>query len=69
MHTEEIPMLLNGPVPLWCLALTPPLFDSPLQADIWACAVLLYVSLFGMFPYDHPQNPDPNTELAHSEVR
>ena len=59
------PMLFTVQPPYF----VPLLKYSPGQADIWACAVLLYVSLFGMFPYDHTKNPDPNTESAHSEVR
>ena len=41
----------------------------PTQADIWACAVLLFFMLLGMFPYEHTEHPDPNSSLAHSEVR
>jgi serine/threonine-protein kinase SRK2 len=27
------------------------------QADVWACAVSLYVMLFGIFPFDDPKSP------------
>lgn len=39
------------------------------KADIWACGVLLFVMLLGMFPYDHTEHPDPNSSDAHMEVR
>lgn len=39
------------------------------KADVWACGVLLFVMLHGMFPYDHPEHPDPNSSDAHVEVR
>lgn len=38
------------------------------KADIWACGVLLFVMLLGMFPYDHTEHPDPNSSDAHIEV-
>ncbi|KAG1655320.1 hypothetical protein FOA52_006619 [Chlamydomonas sp. UWO 241] len=38
------------------------------KADIWACGILLFVMLLGMFPYDHPDHPDPNSSAAHNEV-
>ncbi|KAG1676368.1 hypothetical protein FOA52_001163 [Chlamydomonas sp. UWO 241] len=38
------------------------------KADIWACAVVLFVQLHGMFPYDHPDHPNPNTSDAHAQV-
>lgn len=36
--------------------------------DIWASGVLLIVMLLGQFPYDHIQNPDPNSKAAALEV-
>jgi len=38
------------------------------KADVWACGVLLFVMLLGMFPYDHTEHPDPNSSDAHVEV-
>ncbi len=39
------------------------------KADVWACGILLFVMLLGMFPYDHTEHPDPNSSDAHVEVR
>ncbi len=39
------------------------------KADIWACGILLFVMLWGCFPYDHTEHPDPNSSDAHVEVR
>jgi hypothetical protein len=39
------------------------------KADVWACGVLLFVMLLGMFPFEHEGNPDPNSSQAHVEVR
>mmetsp|Transcript_12691 Transcript_12691/g.38257 ORF Transcript_12691/g.38257 Transcript_12691/m.38257 type:complete len:418 (+) Transcript_12691:2731-3984(+) len=36
--------------------------------DVWAAGVLLVVMLLGAFPFDHTDNPDPNSKDAHSEV-
>ena len=49
-------------------AVSSPLPFPLLQADVWACAVLLFVMLFGQFPYDHSEHPDPNSSDAHAEV-
>ena len=38
------------------------------QVDVWASGVLLIVMLLGTFPFDHTENPDPNTSEAHLEV-
>ena len=38
------------------------------QVDVWASGILLIVMLLGTFPYDHIENPDPNTTAAHEEV-
>ena len=38
------------------------------QVDVWASGILLIVMLLGTFPYDHIENPDPNTTEAHEEV-
>eukprot|EP00798_Chlamydomonas_sp_ICE-L_P030573 gene30573-35589_t len=38
------------------------------KADVWACGVLLFVMLLGMFPFEHQENPDPNSDAAHTEV-
>ena len=38
------------------------------QVDVWASGILLVVMLIGQFPYDHIQNPDPNSTEAHHEV-
>lgn len=38
------------------------------QVDVWASGILLIVMLLGTFPYDHIDNPDPNTAEAHEEV-
>lgn len=35
---------------------------------MWACGVLLFVMLLGMFPFDHAEHPDPNSSDAHVEV-
>ncbi len=39
------------------------------KADVWACGVLLFVMLLGMFPFEHAEHPDPNSSDAHVEVR
>ena len=39
------------------------------KADVWACGVLLFVMLLGMFPFEHTEHPDPNSSEAHVEVR
>eukprot|EP00884_Botryococcus_braunii_P018776 jgi/Botrbrau1/5582/Bobra.97_2s0013.1 len=36
--------------------------------DVWASGVLLIVMLLGQFPYDHIENPDPNSKDAQEEV-
>ncbi|KAG2492153.1 hypothetical protein HYH03_009644 [Edaphochlamys debaryana] len=41
---------------------------SGTAADVWACGVMLFAMLLGMFPYDHIDHPDPNTSEAHIEV-
>ncbi|GAX84005.1 hypothetical protein CEUSTIGMA_g11430.t1 [Chlamydomonas eustigma] len=41
---------------------------NAVKADLWACGVLLFVMLLGMFPYDHTEHPDPNSSDAHVEV-
>ena len=38
------------------------------MVDVWASGVLLIVMLLGQFPFDHLQNPDPNSPQAHLEV-
>jgi serine/threonine protein kinase len=38
------------------------------KADVWACGVLLFVMLLGMFPFEHSEHPDPNSSDAHVEV-
>ena len=38
------------------------------MVDVWASGVLLIVMLLGQFPFDHLQNPDPNSSEAHLEV-
>ncbi|KAK9806506.1 hypothetical protein WJX73_005212 [Symbiochloris irregularis] len=38
------------------------------SVDVWASGVLLIVMLLGTFPFDHIENPDPNTSEAHLEV-
>lgn len=38
------------------------------KADVWACGVLLFVMLLGMFPFDHVEHPDPNSSAAQVEV-
>ena len=38
------------------------------KADVWACGVLIFVMLLGMFPFDHTDHPDPNSSDAHVEV-
>ncbi|MEW5307987.1 MAG: hypothetical protein WDW38_000382 [Sanguina aurantia] len=38
------------------------------KADVWACGVLLFVMLLGMFPFEHTDHPDPNSSAAHVEV-
>ncbi|KAJ9519027.1 hypothetical protein QJQ45_026294 [Haematococcus lacustris] len=38
------------------------------KADVWACGVLLFVMLLGMFPFEHNEHPDPNSSDAHVEV-
>mmetsp|Transcript_4620 Transcript_4620/g.7936 ORF Transcript_4620/g.7936 Transcript_4620/m.7936 type:complete len:437 (+) Transcript_4620:190-1500(+) len=38
------------------------------KADVWACGVLLFVMLLGMFPFEHAEHPDPNSSDAHVEV-
>ena len=38
------------------------------SVDVWASGVLLIVMLLGTFPFDHIDNPDPNTSEAHLEV-
>lgn len=38
------------------------------SVDVWASGILLLVMLLGAFPYDHTDNPDPNTDAAHAEV-
>ncbi len=38
------------------------------KADVWACGVLLFVMLLGMFPFEHSESPDPNSSHAHIEV-
>eukprot|EP00798_Chlamydomonas_sp_ICE-L_P019999 gene19999-26712_t len=38
------------------------------KADLWACGVLLFVMLLGMFPFEHTEHPDPNSSEAHVEV-
>ena len=40
-----------------------------IKADMWACGVLLFVMLLGMFPFEHAEHPDPNSSDAHVEVR
>ncbi|KAL6745635.1 kinase-like domain-containing protein [Haematococcus lacustris] len=42
-------------------------YDAQL-ADVWACGVLLFVMLLGMFPFEHSEHPDPNSSDAHAEV-
>ncbi len=42
-------------------------YDGKL-VDVWAGGVLLIVMLLGTFPYDHTENPDPNSQEAHLEV-
>lgn len=39
------------------------------KADVWACGVLLFVMMLGMFPFEHSDHPDPNSSEAHAEVR
>jgi len=39
------------------------------KADVWACGVLLFVMMLGMFPFEHSDHPDPNSSQAHAEVR
>jgi serine/threonine protein kinase len=38
------------------------------SVDVWASGVLLIVMMLGTFPFDHTENPDPNTSEAHLEV-
>lgn len=38
------------------------------KVDVWACGVLLFVMLLGMFPFEHDQHVDPNTNDAQLEV-
>lgn len=38
------------------------------QVDVWASGILLIVMLLGTFPYDHIENPDPNSSAAQEEV-
>lgn len=38
------------------------------KADVWACGVLLFVMMLGMFPFEHSDHPDPNSSQAHAEV-
>ena len=38
------------------------------SVDVWASGVLLIVMLLGTFPFDHIENPDPNSPEAHLEV-
>ena len=42
-------------------------YDGKL-VDVWAGGVLLIVMLLGTFPFDHTENPDPNSQEAHLEV-
>ncbi len=42
---------------------------SATAADVWACGVMLFAMLGGMFPYDHTGHPNPNSSGAHVEVR
>ena len=36
--------------------------------DVWASGVMLLAMLLGTFPFDHTNNPDPNTNEAQVEV-
>ncbi|KAF5839520.1 kinase-like domain-containing protein [Dunaliella salina] len=38
------------------------------KADVWACGILLFVMMLGMFPFEHSDHPDPNSSQAHAEV-
>jgi hypothetical protein len=52
-----------------CACGEPEACAAPLHPQVWASGIMLFVMLFGCFPFEHDKHKDPNSEEAHLEVR